>query len=262
MEQRLAGKYYSGLLEEFNKNLKEINEVNTDVHPLRLSIKEIRAFLTLVEHITKSNRKTKKIRKLMIQLFKTAGELRESQINAELVELDEELSKWRLTDFLRKKQSKFSKRIVRAIDEFAANKWEEQNARLIRYCHRLDDEIFIKKIGKLIQHKKEHISILIRPDISDVRLHQIRKELRDIRELMKILSDVKPESVPELDKETIKNLMTKIGDWHDDLVLSELIDRKHGREDSMTRLMEKVDKRLHDKREEIIQQLLILNSKI
>lgn len=262
MEQGLAGKYYSGLLHEFNKNLREINESNTDVHPLRLSIKEIRAFLTLIEHITKSNRKTKKIRRLMVHLFKTAGELRESQINAELVELDEELSKWHLTDFLRKKQSKFSKRIVRVIDEFAGNKWEDQNARLIRYCHKLEDEVFIKKTGKLIQNKKDHIAILIKPDISDSKLHQIRKELRDVKELMKILSDVKPDSVPEKDKETIKTIMAKIGDWHDDLVLSELIDRKSGSEDSVTRLMEKVDKRLQDKRGEIIQQLLEMNEEI
>ena len=217
--------YYNELLSSLfsylaNPNLTREEE---DIHQLRLSIKRLRVFWSLIESISKDKWKKDEHFHVVKSLFDAAGIIREAQINTGYVTglNDEKITGY--IRFLNDEIQQAEKDLSTEVRNFDRNKLEELNKDLSMTINELTTNEINSRSGLLIQQRlrkalkhRKHLD-------SDHKLHKIRIQLKSMYETLIILNKVNPESEAERIDATseLKSLNDHLGSWHDLSVLVE-----------------------------------------
>ena len=199
------------LNKEFDTILTSLTSFKKDnnynhLHELRVSIKKIRSVIKVFYAEEKS---IVNILKDLKKLFKGAGEIREMQLNATMLN-DFELN--RHTAYF-----KLLRSITDSIGAFKSNISSYKKA--VKTCAKKvkikSKSISIKRSEKLILKQEKDFLILLRqkPKSSE-HLHNIRKELKILHYIYKFLPN-QQKYLFSLKLEEANELQEKLGHWHD-----------------------------------------------
>ncbi len=195
-------------------NLKTNLEVE-DVHQLRVEIKKIRSVLQLLDHIPGSTSDPGAYRKILRQLFRPAGRLREAQINLDLAEQQRGFSLPEYRKYLQVRINEQAGKLRSALNRFDKNRFLEFNGKIKNRTGSFDarsvqnyieqymqKQLFlVKQSGRAMQQKKQ--------------IHKTRKYLKALGYILNMAMEWDHDQETDSVYILIKNTETLIGNWHD-----------------------------------------------
>ncbi len=199
------------------------------VHQLRLGIKKLKAFEVLSAYLLpEGESRERNLNKDLKQLFKIAGELRDTQVQIKMLAEFEQNDGHNLTEFevwLIKREKKrirqFSeKRKAHGLHPLMHDRHRETSDILAR----ADDDAILKSATTALQCLYTHAYKLSGVDISDKNLHKLRTITKKMRYIYSMVHHSYPSF--EYDKISIASLReieVAAGHWHDCLVGVELL---------------------------------------
>lgn len=208
------------LIFQYTRKLKG-NYNMEDIHQLRVNMKKLRAYFRFLEFATNKVFRYKNSNKLLRKSFRLAGNIRERQINLEL------LKNYELSDKVYLQYEKFAnlndkkekEKLDKAIDALNMAEFEK-----IRYSFH---SFFTKKnLNEKVELSQNFIGLQIEK-IKDIlkhheeaeKVHRIRIHLKTIKPLLFILSGITESKYGEIHYQSLKNTEDAIGAWHDRVVL-------------------------------------------
>ncbi len=208
---------YQELMDHFLIHFGDLKNQPTkeNIHQVRVTIKKIRAALSLLEQADQSFDKAPYL-VLFDELFQTAGDVREAQVNQSLVEAFPEINAFESYLY----DAEFGARVElqRFVKRFDTSKLRRLNRELNQVAGKVGDKKIEEEAKRLIgDHLKAIKEFLGDPQ----KLHRIRKEIRTLSEVLKYTGD-QSNSYSRL-ATMIDQLNTLIGDWHDRQVLIDSI---------------------------------------
>ena len=156
MKKSKTIQHFEKHLSAFRKYLKKTqkNQGVEDIHELRVSIKKLRAILSLLEISSKGQITKKKHYDLFYNLFKSCGKVREAQVNLELVSKFENMVHLHpYFDFLTNEQRKGNKQMSRELEKFSLVKLNSLNRPIRRIMRRYSDEVIMQEAATSILKK-------------------------------------------------------------------------------------------------------------
>ena len=226
-EKCILENYYEGLNQSFHTNLAKCQQDSNkkNIHQLRLSIKQLKAFWSLLDMINTNDWSNKDHITLVSKLYKAAGKVRESQINLKLIGKLESHETNPLKIFLTEKLKKSESSFSLELKTFDAKKFEKLNTALkIQILNTTDSIIHFESISFL--HKQTNYILQLQKSLPDLKsLHQIRIQLKALNEILSIFNElgIIPKSKTEEANSIKKNIVSinsQIGEWHDYLMLN------------------------------------------
>ncbi len=226
MSTRKLQQLYQIRLTSFKRNfdLTRQHHLMEDIHHLRVDIKKLRAMLRLMQVLSPVDDREKSYRKLFSKIFNKAGEVREAQVNMELLKRYE---LGRYSTYAKRLPLKEREGIVvllKAMESFNNAQFEVAHAKQIQKVQSLpDDRIETASSSLLIQELRKVVSLKYVK--SSDPLHKIRIKLKAIVEIFVLLEEVHRHPHLSVFHQDIKQLNQMLGDWHDQQVLLEEICR-------------------------------------
>ncbi len=199
------------------------------VHQLRLTIKKLRAINKLARQSGfDDSEEYERLATRVKKLFKMAGEIRDMQVQIQLLDTYEEFTGNEYTEFRRYLHKREKKRISQLCDAphkvkaqpaaIAAN--EKTGSRLSG----MDDQAITNSAMAVLDGIYQQTTKLSKGRISNVSLHSIRKKVKQVRYIHNVLEVVYPgfnyERIPD---STIREIESTAGHWHDCLVRVEVL---------------------------------------
>jgi CHAD domain-containing protein len=232
--------FYKDLGDAFLKHLKgSATGDGEKIHKLRVSIKNIRAFLGLLEILTKDASGHKNLLKVLSPVFKKAGKTRTASLNIRLTE--DQRSKafiaFRRSLEKIKVDSEYAlKKEIKQFDKKAFGKWQRGVLKKTKAFEQKNAE---QVIHSHIQSLFTKITTLLPKYGDDKLFHGIRKKFKNIKTLTKILIHLSPSDTNKKEFSRITAIEEKIGQWHDKVVLSETLEKfiqKHKRSKGLEKI--------------------------
>lgn len=206
-------------LKQLTKDLKLVKSgfERGDIHRLRVDIKKLRALYRLMELLYPKQYEAKEHMPPLKKVFKHAGEIREMQVNLDYI-----------------KQYKLPAGIVKPYIAFLKEHGKEARHRLKRNIkHYKEDggtltktelsalykQLSILNIEHILYDETKSIQNLVHDKLTVNRLHEIRKRLKSLAEVIKLVTCINPGFLPEALPAVLKQTETLIGQWHDRIVL-------------------------------------------
>lgn len=208
-----------------------------DVHQLRVNTKRIDAIYQLLENATALSFSAQSHLKPVKDIFKSAGKLREGQVNLELLKLYElhpdPFMFYNVN--LEKSQVKTIRELKKAVKGFDKIAFDHTIKMVEDYCKQIDKIELIDKMDEYIQSKAKSIKKLLSKKQNPKNVHGIRKHLKAIDPVLSLLCVNHPERFNSISIESLKESAVYIGDWHDRVILLKSI-KKLVKEKNETRL--------------------------
>ena len=223
-DNKLARRYISQLV-DFDRYLGKIREGQgiRDIHRLRVSIKKLRAIWRFQEKMMAGNWKKKAHADQLEKLFRTAGKLREIQVNVSLAEKCDEPGMSSFLEYLDERKNQLSRKLIQRMDELDAEKWERLNSRLMKNMNQLTDEFVRKESVRNLLDQNSQLMEMYAGSPDKPQLHKIRILFRDMQELLVISKGLHSAAAWKEAHHEIKKLNLIIGKWHDyDVLLNSL----------------------------------------
>lgn len=201
------------------------------VHELRLSIKKLRAFHKLAEclflndideHIHIKNR--------VRQLYKAAGQLRDTQVQIDLLGTFEqktgiqypEFGKW-LLKREKKRILRFKKKPQHVVPHAIAQSTHQKIGDLLALA---DDETILKGAGKVLNDLCSKAQILSTGNMNERNLHSVRTITKQMRYILNVILHSYPDfKFSEVTANSLREIEAAAGQWHDNLVRIELMEK-------------------------------------
>lgn len=201
------------------------------VHELRLSIKKLRAVHKLAEHLFLNDSEEHiRIKNRVRRLYKVAGQLRDTQVQISMLTSFEEqtgivypeFSEWLLRR--EKKQiSRFSKKPRQELPEATA---QSTHQKIVEKLALADDETIMKAAGNVVADFNLKVRELVAGNMNNRNLHRIRTITKRMKYIFTIMAHSYPAfKFGEVSVESLRDIETAAGHWHDNLVRMELLDR-------------------------------------
>ena len=221
--------YYANEVDLFLEHLASVKTQPNEktIHELRAEIKKLRSVFQLLEVIAKKEINIKQFASSLKDLFDTTGKIREIQVNQIC-----------FTKF------KFPQEINDKYKKFLFNRENELGNRLKKTINHFDESVLInskKQIKKLtgdlnnkkmwdaclffIKNKTLKIENLLLAGNNPLIIHKIRIQLKSIHTIATFLQKINPKQKNEKTLQLIKQTGTLIGNWHDNLVLINSLER-------------------------------------
>lgn len=230
MVQEHIRSYIGDQIEELTAHLQVAGLAQSidAVHDTRVCIKRIRAFLKVLD-IKKKNKAVRKLlNKELNIIFKTAGKLRDIEIQVSLLKDYENLLEQHFSDLEKKLSEKIGKRQqkLREIvsdrkDDFLLNLQQE----IIKETGVLEDENIIRStryfLARAIKKSEKN-----RQRFTPKALHKQRILLKEIRFCLEMTDDMIPELDTAVQIPAIKEMEDILGSWHDYNVLSKTVHKQ------------------------------------
>jgi CHAD domain-containing protein len=222
------------------------------VHELRLSFKRLRAFNILVgklclpessEHIH--------IRYRVRQLYKLAGQLRDTQVQRHLLDLLEkstgeeypEFGKWLLRRE-KKRVKRFGRKPHHVVPHATAHLTHQKIGRRLE---RASDETVMRHAADVLEKLFSKVRKLAGDNPGDRKLHRIRILTKQIRYITGIMLHSYPGfGFAIMPVDTMRKIEVASGRWHDSLVRVEMLHKFLDRMEGMKKPVEDRYKRLLD----------------
>lgn len=207
-----------------------------DIHQLRVSIKKLRAHLSLIEEASHGLFKKKQHFTLFSPLFKAAGKVREIQVNLMLIQKMDSKHPASYIEYLTVVEHLAKKELIKELVLFDLKKLESLNNEMFAIASKITTEEIQEVTTKLISSNLDKTNKLKTNIHKDRKLHKIRIYLKEAGALIDFLPEEKIASKTKKDRRTqqkdlkdstlkkiVKKINEQIGDWHDYSVLSDSI---------------------------------------
>ena len=201
------------------------------VHELRLSIKRLRALNKLVDQFCLSDTDEHiHIKHRVRQLYKLAGQLRDTQVQLHMLALFEEktgteyieFSKWLLRR-KKKKIARFTSKPRHVVPHATARVTHDKIGNKLALS---TDETILQSAGIVLKELFSKAQKLAGGDITERNLHRIRIITKQIRYISNIMHQSYPDYKSDaLSDESMREIEFASGNWHDSLVRVELLNK-------------------------------------
>lgn len=201
------------------------------VHELRLSIKKLRAFHKLAGQLFRNETdESFHIKYRVKQLYKAAGQLRDTQVQVHLLVSFEEknsiefpgFKKWLLRRE-KKRISRFTKKPKQVIPQSTTQNMHQKIGDMLALA---DDETILTGAGKVLTALALEARDLCTGTMNDRKLHHIRIITKQMRYILNIMHHSYPDFTFEgISVSTLREMEAAVGQWHDNLVRIELLDQ-------------------------------------
>lgn len=201
----------------FNKALE--SQEMEDIHELRVNIKKLKTIWSLIQEASYGKWKKDACLDLCTRLFRVAGEVREAQINLEIIE--QHLSPFLIpfVQHLKDSQKQSSEQLIKTMLVFDLEKLKILNDELSKNLQDLSNEIVLKESVAFAIKMTLNV-IELKDQVQDEHnLHQIRIQQKAVHELLGIIIKLQSDSTLNKLKDQIKLFNEEIGNWHDIKVL-------------------------------------------
>ena len=194
------------------------------VHELRLSIKKLRAFHKLAEHLFLNDTDEHiRIKNRVRKLYKIAGQLRDTQVQIHMLTQFEEqtgitypdLSRWLLRRE-RKQISRFSKKPPQVVPQAIAQSTHQKIGSLLGSA---DDQTILSGAEKVLSGFCLQVRGLSAANMNNRDLHRIRTITKRMKYIYNIMAHSYPDlKFGEVPIESLREIEVAAGHWHDNLV--------------------------------------------
>jgi CHAD domain-containing protein len=197
-----------------------------DIHRLRVDVKKIYALYSLFEMIRPDLFKKKVHYNLFVNLFKLSGRIREIQVH--LIFLSK--PKFRKSDFasfisfLKEQENLASRNFLLEIKGFDNKELKATEKEIRKICQEITSRRLTQKSEEFIGEKANKIQGLLIQDQRIENVHRIRKHLKAMSTVTTLVSTVRSNEKLELIISGLNNTEVMIGEWHDKIVLIDIID--------------------------------------
>jgi len=213
--QALLG-HYRRLADKLHRRLTD-HHLTDDaelIHKLRVSIKKIRAILSLIMEIDKQAPVDDYLASLK-HIFRPAGKLRETQISLILIAGTDKPGLGTFRKYLERRADKQLRRFKKAVERLDNKALHKSDRAIDRWLQGVDETFMVEQIRSNIESRQILIRSLI-PGMSDKdNLHRIRINVRALSEMFTLLHDMQPDSTLKAQLDEIKSILDVIGTWHD-----------------------------------------------
>ena len=184
-----------------------------DIHQLRVTMKELRAFWLLVENCSDQYKK-KDHYDLLVNLFKKAGKVREIQVNMEMVKD----YKYSFLDAYIDHQDVIVKSAVKDMLEimisFDAEKHKKLDKALNGILQSMPEVDILNSCIEIIDYKYQNVKKRMRHLPDNKILHKIRMDLKIVKEIFQFMQSLNVNGITGL-QEHNNRLCKHLGIWHD-----------------------------------------------
>ncbi len=203
-----------------------------EIHEFRVSIKKLKGIFKLIE-LCNSDFDSLKYLSPYKKLFKSAGRIREAQVNLSqlknLTDSDSYIDVYRMQQ---KQLIKIQKETFKQLlAKFKAEEITDGDEKVARTCHSFSRDIIVRSSEKFINERKKEIRSLIKHGTDEDSLHETRKKLKEISSIFGLLIRLDLFSEEEIKMDQLKVYEEKLGLWHDRVVLrhslNDFIDTHH-----------------------------------
>jgi len=220
-------KYFQNQKNQFDLNFKPAFSIANEkaIHDMRVSIKRLRLIYRFLDFVSDKQFCAKKKSKLLVNIFKSAGPLRDVQIQLSILEeLKEDLKSNypNLNEFLNIKLKEGIKKFREKGVTFNVNEidqlfnFSEAVLKII-----IDFPDLQQAFENYKKNRQQKIQTLLKNAKNKVDFHQVRKRIKDLT----YLAEIQQIQIEKPNDEVIhlKLLGKKLGDWHDiEVFLNEL----------------------------------------
>ncbi|MFB6317076.1 YdeI/OmpD-associated family protein [Saccharicrinis sp. FJH54] len=197
-----------------NFELLKEKQNNKNIHKLRLSIKSIKSTLKLLNTENTVQIDSHGTYNRLIPLFKTAGFLREHNINLKLIKKFNPGSSAELDRFFQSKIMRAEQELHNEIEKLSIKDLQECCQKISTVIKEPDFNALALILLRGIRERTDQIKILAADSDSMHRLHKIRRFIKDIDYTLSWLSDSHV-FIPGINHDSIASLGKIIGRWHD-----------------------------------------------
>lgn len=209
--------YNKHQLKRLDKGLKLVKYgfKKDDIHRLRVDIKKLKALYRLLELLLPKQYRAKEQIAPLKKIFKRAGDIREAQIN--LAGIKQFILPGTIVThysfFLKEQEKEARRQLKKNIKHFKEKSLD--NTRLSN----LYKQLTFHKIEHILYTESGNIQKLSHGRLTVARLHEIRKRLKSLAEIIKLVQCVRPDFLPNTLPVMLKQTETLIGQWHDRIML-------------------------------------------
>ncbi len=217
---------YLNRLKSFKESFHRVHQDygDEDIHSFRVAIKRIRALMALLDKVSPGNNRKKSFNHFLSPLFRSAGFLRENQINFKLIENYIEQYDF-LPLYLQKLKDSLTKGRLElnvSMDRFDFISFDLLTSETEMFIQEIPDKLVLAVTSSFIG---DHMNRINELKERDNKLHKIRIRLRAVGEIVKLVSKMEENYYNPDFKQAVQSLNDLIGEWHDDLVLIDSLKR-------------------------------------
>jgi len=207
---------------EYSSSGFETNQI----HRIRLDIKRIRAIFQLVELLKPEEFSEQLDGQFLKNLFKTAGQIRDLQVNQISLE---HLGEKRdivlpFKEFLIAEEIKYRKHFKYVANRFDRSHLSAITSKISQLENEIPKEQAIDTAIDFINTTTEIIRKLNTGPASTESLHKIRQHLKSVGGIASLISSKRPDEKLKNLINVVKNTGFKLGQWHDHVVLAASLD--------------------------------------
>lgn len=191
-----------------------IRQEEEDIHQLRVSIKRIRAIYDCIELSTKHHLSTAANKQILKKLFKTAGKIREVQINQALLDNYGGRSSQRLLNYFDRLKDELSAPFNYELSHFQSGELLRQDKKLIKAISGIGEKEVLNLTRTFLNTELQRVGDLFEKNF-DQNLHRIRKSVKAMMEINRLLISISEDESLILFRKNLKSLSDDIGNWHD-----------------------------------------------
>jgi CHAD domain-containing protein len=215
---------YRNELKSFKKHLDKTRARQTsgNIHKLRVSIKKLRVMNAVVLPLLERPKHIKMLY-LFDKLFKSAGRVRETQINIKLVTA---IDKNYLKPYLGTQKSSLKsagKVLKRELMDFDLNELSKLEKAVQQALSKSSDQEQLQHATNCLVRSLNKINALLLSPHNDRSLHSIRKNVRRCTEILKLTSDAEVTFKTKKLLSGMRAIQQHIGTWHDQAMLFQSI---------------------------------------
>lgn len=222
MKKNHISRYYEGQRAHFLDAYKKVRSrpEMEDIHQMRVGIKRLRATWTLFERLTRATWKKKTQFDLIRKLYKAAGNLREAQVNLDLLRAHRVSYLAGYKEQLQRSEPSLTRKLRQRARAFDLKAFNKQNKELLKKMSTVPRETVVQESAEFVLKTNKKIAKLKDKERTDATLHRIRIELKRVHEVLAIIKELNPKASLKTLQEEIKSLNTGIGLWHDYEILN------------------------------------------
>jgi len=198
----------------------------SQIHRIRLDIKRIRAIFQLIEILRPEEFSEQREGLFLRNLFKTAGTIRELQVN--LLNLEQLTEKPDIIlpfkEFLIREEINYRKRFKYAATRFDISHLSEISLKIRQLESDLPAEQIIDQAIAFITATSANIKKLNTGPGSTESMHKIRQQLKSLGGIAVLIAAKKPDDKLKNLINAVKNTDFRLGQWHDHVILKVSLD--------------------------------------
>jgi CHAD domain-containing protein len=259
MGQNRVELLYKHVLYDFSEHVISCRNQLTEerLHQLRVTIKHIRAWWMLFDHVCGQCKwKHKSLEKQVAVLFEDSGKLREQQINRKLALKDSGPLLNEYVSELETDLHKLNENVYSSILDFDLIRFIMQNSRLMNCLQSLSNLEVLEFTERLIHEKFKKVKSILQGSQDSKQLHQIRKIFKTVYVLLQLLQQIDQNAQFEEDIEKMVQLNHKLGKWHDLAVYSRSLKKRFKNGKEKTAFFEQAYQKQELKREKLYKAVL------